>query len=324
MTIFESSALKVPYDLRPRKQVERRMMAHVFQLLSEVGFLVSTYRYTGFGAFFFVDFILFRQLIGINDMVSIENDIRYKKRVLFNRPFKDIDVRFQSASDYLSEMSRDRRHILWLDYDGPIDREYLADLETAASILTSGSILITTLDVDFDKANDINIRESVPSIRAKAWFNRFREESGDLFNPSWKISNFTATEMPKIAVQILQSAILSGINMRDDISFEPLFNFIYADGHEMLTIGGIICSKQDNIKIKQIEWEALSFVRRNLSLPPYRIDVPVLTRRERLYMDSHMPCADEWEPKKFEIESKSIKDYREVYRYCPLYAEFFL
>ena len=70
MTSIESSSSKVPYDLRPRKQVERRMMAHVFQLLSEAGFPISTYCYAGFGAFFFVDFILFRRILGINDMLE--------------------------------------------------------------------------------------------------------------------------------------------------------------------------------------------------------------------------------------------------------------
>ena len=54
MTLNESSSSKVPYDLRPRKQIERRMMAHTLYLLAESGFPISTYRYAGFGAFFFV------------------------------------------------------------------------------------------------------------------------------------------------------------------------------------------------------------------------------------------------------------------------------
>jgi Putative O-methyltransferase len=203
MTTSESSSSKVPYDLRPRKQVERRMMAHVFQLLAEAGFPISTYRYAGFGAFFFVDFILFRQLLGITDMVSIEHDVDNQKRVLFNRPFKDIDIRFQPSSEYISSMNRDRSHILWLDYDGPIAQESLADLEIAASILSSGSILIATLDVDFDKANDIRIRDSAPSNRAQAWLQRFQEECGVFLDPTWNVSNFCSSEMPNTKLQSL-------------------------------------------------------------------------------------------------------------------------
>jgi len=324
VTTPKSSSSKVPYDLRPRKQVERRMMAHLFQVLAEAGFPISTYRYAGFGAFFFVDFILFRQLVGITDMVSLEHDISSQQRVMFNRPYKDIDVKFQSSSNYISTMDRDKPHILWLDYDGPAAHEYLADLDTAASVLSPGSILITTLDVDFDKADDIKIRESAPSERARAWLERFRKECGDFNDPTWDVSKFGATELPKRAIQVVRNAILSGLNMRDGVSFEPLFNFLYADGHEMLTIGGIICSKLDRRKVRRIQWNDLPFARRDFSSDPFRIEVPVLTRRERLHIDSQMPSEDDWMPDEFEIEAESIRSYRKVYRYCPLYAELVL
>jgi hypothetical protein len=79
MTESETSSTRVPYDLRPRKQVERRMMVHAFQVLAEAGFPISNYRYAGLGAFFFVDFIIFRRILGINDMISIEHDRKYEK-----------------------------------------------------------------------------------------------------------------------------------------------------------------------------------------------------------------------------------------------------
>ena len=324
MTTTESSSPKVPYDLRPRKQVERRMMAHMFQLMAEAGFPISTYRYAGFGAFFFVDFILFRRLLGITDMVSIEHDLNSKERVLFNRPFKDIKVKFLSSSDYIYKIDRDQPHILWLDYDQPIAHDYLTDIEIATSFLSAGSVLIATFDVDFDKAGDINIRESVPNQRARVWFNRFQEECGELFDPTWDNSDFNASEIPKRTTEVVKNAIFSGLNMRSGITFEPLFNFLYADGHEMLTIGGVICSKQEKRKLRMIEWEELPFIRRELSMDPFRIKVPVLTRKERLYIDSHMPSETDWVPDEFEIEPAAILDYREVYRYCPLYAELLL
>ena len=112
--------------------------------------------------------------------------------------------------------------------------------------------------------------------------------------------------------------------MREGIIFEPLFNFLYADGHEMLTMGGIICTKPDSRKVRQIEWEEITFVRRKFSVEPFRIEVPVFTRRERLHIDANMPCEEGWVPEEFEIDPEAIESYREVYRYCPLYAELFL
>ena len=324
MTTRDSSSMKVPYDLRPRKQVERRMIAHAFQLLAEAGFPISTYRYAGFGAFFFIDFILFQRLLGITDMVSIEHDIIHEKRVLFNRPFKDIIVKFQTSSDYIYAMNRDKPHILWLDYDGPIEGDQLVDLEISASLLTPGSALIATFDVDFDKADDIEIRESVPGNRAQSWFRRFKQECRDLFDPTWNSCDFSASSISARVIQVVRSAILSGINMREGITFEPLFNFLYADGHEMLTIGGILSTRQEIRKLRSVEWENLPFIRRKWSDDPFRIDVPILTRKERLYIDSHMPCESGWVPIDFEVEAKAIETYRKIYKYCPLYAELLL
>lgn len=258
------------------------------------------------------------------DMISMEHDLNYQKRVLFNRPFKDIDVLFLSSTDYISDMNRDKHHILWLDYDGPIDHDCLVDIEMASSFLTAGSILIVTFDVDFDKADDINIKESLPNKRAQAWFKRFQDECGEMFDPAWKSSHFNATSIPKRTTEVVKNAIYSGLNMRDGITFEPLFNFLYADGHQMLTIGGVICSKQEKRKLRLLDWEELPFIRRKLSMDPFEIKVPVLTRKERLYVDSHMPSEHGWVPKEFEIDETDIKDYREVYRYCPLYAELLL
>lgn len=324
MNTTESSSSKVPYDLRPRKQVERRMMAHVFQLLSEVGFPISTYRYAGFGAFFFVDFILFRQLLGITDMISIEHDLDHQKRVKFNCPYKDIAIAFESSTEYISKMSRDKSHILWLDYDGPIEQAYLTDISSAVSTLSSGSLFVVTIDVDYDKAKGEGIRDSLPGKRANLWYKLYKDTCNQHFNPLWDHNNFSSTELPKSTVSVINSAISEGLNMRDGVKFELLFNFLYADGHQMLTFGGLISSEQDRRKLRQIEWKNLPFIRRNISDLSYHIDVPVLTRRERLYIDSNMPCDDNWEITEFEIEKEAIRSYRDVYRYCPLYAELLL
>ena len=49
------SCLKVQYELRSAKQVERRMLIDALQTLSASGFDISQYQYTGFGSVYFVD-----------------------------------------------------------------------------------------------------------------------------------------------------------------------------------------------------------------------------------------------------------------------------
>ena len=54
------------------------------------------------------------------------------------------------------------------------------------------------------------------------------------------------------------------------------------------------------------------------------IRVPKLTRKERLYLDGAMPCADGWLPEEFELSQEDVAAYREIYRFCPAYAELLL
>ncbi|TKJ41146.1 hypothetical protein CEE37_05620 [candidate division LCP-89 bacterium B3_LCP] len=293
--------------------------------MADFGFPISTYKYAGFGAFFFVDFILFRTLLGINDMVSIEDDASIKSRVKFNLPFKDLELFDKSATEYISQIDKDTKHILWLDYDKPISHERLMDIQDAAGLLSTGSIIIATFNVDFEKADDDRL-ENIPLERkASAWYGLFRDECGNLLDPSVSKGDFQSSDIHKQTQWVVENAILAGTNMRNNnVSYEPLFNFIYADGHEMLTIGGIICSKDDKIRLRQLDSGYFSFVRREFRKSPYRIDVPVFTQKERLYIDSNMPCEPGWLPTEFEIDPKKINHYSEIYRYCPRYAELLL
>lgn len=326
MTASISSSRKVSYDLRPKKQVERRMMVHVFQQLAESGFPLSTYRYVGFGAFFFMDFILFRRLLGITDMVSIEHDDFSEKRVRFNCPFNDIEVKIMSASEYICIMDQSKPHLLWLDYDGAINSEYLADMVTSAYMLSARSILIVTFDVDFEKASINDDKKADTDQRSGEWRRHFKKQCRELnfHDQGWSDFDFTASNLSKRTTEVIQKAISSGLNLRDNITFQPLFNFQYGDGHQMLTVGGVICSQSEKEKIRNIDWTDFPFIRRDFSEKPFKIRVPVLTRKERLYIDSKLPCKDGWPLDDLGISLDIIKEYSEVYRYCPLYAELLL
>ena len=235
-----------------------------------------------------------------------------------------MNKRFDSLDSRLDKIDKDIKHVLWLDYDKPISHDGLMDIQDAAGQLSTGSFLIATFNVDFEKADDVRIEDIPVGEKASAWFGLFKEECGDLLNPSLSINDFQSSDIHKRTHQVVQSAILSGVNMRDGVYFEPLFNFIYADGHEMLTIGGIICSKNDRKMLRQVDWGDFSFIRRKFSEEPFRINVPIFTQKERLYIDSHMPGKPNWLPKEFDIDLKVINDYRKIYRYCPRYAELLL
>ncbi len=55
---------------------------------------------------------------------------------------------------------------------------------------------------------------------------------------------------------------------------------------------------------------------------PFSIEVPVLTRKERLHLDQFMPQSDpDWAPSEFEMDMDDLQAYRSIYRFNPIYAE---
>src|SRR5437867_59290 len=141
MSMKSASALKVIYNLRPAKQIERRMLIDALQILAEGGFKLREYQYTGMGSLYFVDFILFHKLLGIRDLVSVEMDKSLQKRVRFNCPFDLIDLKSAAIGDIIPSLDKNKKHLLWLDYDFRLSKTVVEDVAAASYQLSAGSIL---------------------------------------------------------------------------------------------------------------------------------------------------------------------------------------
>lgn len=143
------SSERINYRLRPAKHIERKMLAEAIRRLSEFGSLTS-YRYIGFGSFYFADFSLFHKGLGISNMMSIEKDAKSRERFLFNKPFGCIDVRFGESSAVLPTLAWDVRSIVWLDYDGILDKNVLTDVRFFCGNAIGGSILVVSVNCQSD------------------------------------------------------------------------------------------------------------------------------------------------------------------------------
>lgn len=314
MSTSEESYKKVPYDLRTAKQIERRMIMDTLMLLAEGGFPIREYQYTGFGTVFFVDFILVHKLLGIRRMLTVEKNKSIRKRVKFNRPFADIVIEMEGAEDIIPKLDRDQKNILWLDYDFRLNKTAVDDAAMAAFVLPAGSILMVTVDIKHPPGDG----------GPQDWFELYEEQVGKFFGFQWTAEQFAQTALPTTNATILFNAINSGLASRPNARFIPLFNFLYADGHPMLTVGGMIGTESDALRVTGCDFSRAPFIRQDPTLLPYEIKFPVLTRKERGVLDHHMPCFDGWKPKEFEISSEDITAYRELYRYFPVYAELLL
>jgi hypothetical protein len=308
------SYLKVPYDLRPAKQIERRMFIDALQLLALAGFEIGDYQYTGFGSIFFVDFILFHKLLGLRKLLSVEYSTAIEKRVKFNKPFKEVEILMKSITDVIPTLSKDRKHILWLDYDDVLQKRHLADLVLAGTYLPSGSILLVTVDIEPPGEDEDGPRQ---------WKQHFEDQAGNYLGSFTQLEDYAESNLLMINTRAIRNAISTGLVGRE-VRFLPLFWFVYADGHKMLTIGGMIVTEAEARRVDASALRAANYYRNDSHDEPYSIRVPNFTRRERMLLDSEMPCQDEWTTEDFEVEPGAIRDYREVYRYLPAYAELLL
>jgi hypothetical protein len=313
--IFESSGLKVQYELRPHKQVERRMLIDGFQYLTQAGFPIRDYKYLGFGSFYFVDFIMFHKLLGISRMMSIEGASQHENRVIFNRPFKFVEVHIGEAADVLSNLDMAQKFVVWLDYDSVLHSDILSDIRTTITRLSVGSILLITVDVEPPGAE---------SDGPEQWRAHFLDEAREYLPATVDDSFFSRSNLWNVNLTALARAIKRGIAPRTPITFEPLFSFLYADGHEMLSIGGMVAGPHERAQLTECQIQTAQYYKADFESQPYRIKVPNLTRKERLYLDREMPSDPMWTPSEFDLPVGDLEAYREIYRFFPPFAELLL
>lgn len=314
MTSITRSYEKVHYEFRPAKQVERKMLLDTFLKLMSSGFHICDYQYTGFGSVYFIDFILFHKYLGINKLVSVEYSNEIEKRVIFNKPFNCIQVAFEDIINYVPTLNQDIKHILWLDYDSVIHENILSTITLASSILPVGSFLLITVDVEQPGTND-DPKESM---------NYFQGIANQYLPPNLNIRDFNKSNLPLINSKIINNSIATSMLGRGNTKFIPMFNFLYKDGHKMLSVGGCIGTDTEERQLRSLDRRALPFLRDSIIAEPYEIRVPLLTRRERIYLDSNMPCASGWLPDAFEMKQMDVECYSDIYRYYPAFTEMLL
>jgi len=290
------------------------MLLDGLQLLASAGFPIRQYRYLGMGAFYFVDYVLFHKFLGIDDLVSFEHEVTIRRRVQFNRPFACVRLRFEPIGEYFEKLTQRLPHIAWIDYDSVLAEVHLRDVVLAASRLAVGSVLLVTVDCEPPDG-----RNASPK-RTHAYYTA---EAGAYLRPGLRHSDFAAARLPELVASTVENAIGHGVHGRDGLAFEPLFRFEYADGHRMMTCGGMIVDNVAKRRLKASQFGAAVYSRLGRS-GMFRIHVPKLTQRERLYLEARMPATSGWRPAGFELGELDTEAYRGIYRFFPTYAELFL
>ena len=105
-----------------------------------------------------------------------------------------------------------------------------------------------------------------------------------------------------------------------EVKYDPLFNFRYQDGAKMLTVGGVFYESGAKARLEQCKFENLEFVKSDATF--YEIEVPIVTHRERLYLDKTLPHGNiEDVGKQIDLTPEDINKYKRLYRYFTAFAE---
>ncbi len=317
---------KINYRIRPAKAVERKIICDSLRCLSPFGEL-TTYRYVGFGSTYFSDFILFHKSLHIEDMISIEKDSQAKERFEYNKPFGCIEIKYGNSYEVLPTLEWSKKSIVWLDYDSPLEKTILDDIDTLTTKLASGSVLIVTVSAEPEKPPEEGWN------RAK--IDKFREDKLQANIPKEKIPpdlepiNLTGKKLADLYNRIINNQLKQSVSNANSarseyqkLNYKQIFDFRYADGARMLTVGWLLFEQSYCNLVEQCKFNN-NFNITELN-KPYEIKVPNLTLKETQYLDSLMPTHDCNGVERICIPLKDIKLYAELYKYFPSFVEMFM
>jgi hypothetical protein len=217
----------------------------------------------------------------------------------------------------LREVGWAKRTIVWLDYDGKMKGDVLTDVSTVSAQARSGSLLIISVNAEPYRANS----EVDP-------LGQFAKKLGPYSLPAGLIAkNLEGGELALTCRNLVLSFVSEALRNRnglnrpeETIKFHPLFNLTYKDGAKMLTVGGIFVEEKERDILRQCQFERLNFIVKGAK-GPYEIRVPIMTPRERHYLDRRLPKGATHEGRKIGLMPDEIRHYIELYRYCPSFAE---
>lgn len=266
---------RINYLLRPRKQVERKIMIDILQSIrTEID--LSKHRYVGMGSVYFYDFILMHKWLGIDKLTSFD-DSTEKKRFEYNKPYEFIEFENCSSTDFLIKYDwANNKTIVWLDYDGDIEKHaYIVnDLEIAAKNCRKNDFLFATVNAAPPLGR--NYRET-NGLRRKVLENFKLYISAEFLSNKYT----TSIAFSNLLQNIFMNAIEKGTEYNQN-KFHKLFSFAYKDGAPMYSIGGFFTDDSESVQRilklhSKIEPDKIKI---------HDIDIPNLTYREKLYLDS--------------------------------------
>lgn len=292
------------------------MLIDYLRCATECGFKLADYRYVGMGGNRFYDFLLLHRFAGIKSMVSLEHDEDMYSRACFNKPFEFIEVKPSSAEDFLALDNYAGPSIFWLDFDGGISADMIADIRSLGAVARPNSFFFVTVLGDF--------APFLASMTDAARLHWFQTELGDVAQGLAQ-EDVQKSQASKAIFSCVSAALKAAFAPRGDGDFEIHFSVQYSDSTRMVTVGGFFGARGAAAEI---------VARRDISLPSlmgsgsemFRLRNLNITERERHLFDIASTANDrrrkEWK-KLVELgfDEQEIGIYKSLLRFTPRYVE---
>jgi hypothetical protein len=311
-----STARFISYDLRPAKQSERRILVDVLKLGGDCGLPIDTYRYVGMGANRFYDFLLLHKYLGLSNMTSLEHDPAMFRRAAFNVPYRFIDVQPKNAAEFIADDDGLPPSIYWLDYDGGISSEILADISSFSTKMKRGDFCFVTV-----AGEAAPFMEKLKGTERLSWFqDNLGEMAGDVTIEDMEKSSFY-----KAIHKVLMAAFRNAFAPRREGKFVPLLQVFYSDSMRMVTAGGAFVADGTAVEYRDKVKRVMPFLN-TTDNEIYPIRSLYLTERERSLFDRAVTSTKERSAEMRMLKMLGFKEseltaYKDLVRYLPRYVE---
>jgi hypothetical protein len=309
----------IDYELRPSKQLERKIVFESIRSTELAGVEVSDLRYLGMGGYRFVDFLVARRILGTSIFTSLERDKKLLPRCQFNKPFEQVDVVTSELHDYLETNTFPDPMIAWLDFESPVNRDVRTDASDIAIKVQPGSfVFVTALGEIHPRVTQVDERR-----RREYYVSQFGGYAGSLKEP-----DFGTDAFPTTAAKLLQSFLVHAFGGRKDGSYFPYLTAIYKDTTWMVTAGGYFGSEEMIGKLQECWRAKFDFLSIDDWETVFRIPRFNITDAEkRLFDSASLPAENSPAMKlisKLGFNDEIVQQYGFVARHVPRYFETYL
>lgn len=311
---------KFNYGLRPSKQVERKILIEKLLRLSQIGFDLRKYTYVGFGSVYYVDFVMFHKFLYLREMICVEG-AKHQRRMKFNKPYKCVKLKLKEFAGVVDSLSKRRPYLVWLDYDYPVSTSMLADIDSCVNRLAPGSIFLVTAEARARLTEDDlpGIEEESLTDQSRYLVRVYNDAFAGLIGRNVTVRDLDKNAIPGVFWEAITGRIHETLLNRRGVEYVQIFNYLYADGAPMITVGGVIAGPEHKEHLQNGDFYNEPHITKGAE--PIVVSVPPLTMREKHWLDSKIDDKLTVEKLAFELEQEFLENYRRFYKEYPTFIE---